>query len=184
VTEPNDASILPPGVSISFAGGACFLSPNLADLLVVARQAYDWPAGTGTAMSQGRIIDLERNVGALIANLAHSSAHQIVISISEWAGNNADSHAQIVAATPMKRSKMEDAIRALLLPNSVELGITKLSALPGISLVIASKIYRFCCPATGAAVDRHASYFFNSLPVSGGAFSTSFRREWANGSPF
>lgn len=36
-------------------------------------------------------------------------------------------------------------------------------------------------PLVGAAVDRHSSYFFNSLPVIGHGFSTNFRREWANG---
>lgn len=47
--------------------------------------------------------------------------------------------------------------------------------------MIASKIFRFCNPAKGAAVDRHASYFFNSLPVSGNGNAASFSREWANG---
>jgi hypothetical protein len=181
VAEPNDAPSLPPGVSVSLADSACLLSSNLADLLVVARQGYDWPAGSGAGVSQGRIIDLERSVEASIADLAPAAAHQILIDISEWAGNNADSHAQIVAATAAEQEKMQDAIHDLLRPGGVETGITKLCALPGISLVIASKIYRFCSPATGAAVDRHASYFFNSLPISGGAFCTSFKREWANG---
>jgi hypothetical protein len=51
--------------------------------------------------------------------------------------------------------------------------------------VMASKVYRFCCPDVGAAVDRHSSYFFNSLPLQaeGGPVSTCtrFKREWANG---
>jgi hypothetical protein len=157
------------------------LSANLADLLVVARQDYDWLAGTGAGVSQGRIIALERSVGASIAAWAPASAHQKMSDVSEWAGNNADSHAQIVDATPAQRIKMQDAIRDLLVPDNAGAGIITLCALPGISLVIASKIYRFCSPATGVAVDRHASYFFKSLPVSGGAFSTSFQRESANG---
>ncbi|MBN2428029.1 MAG: hypothetical protein JXK94_06820 [Deltaproteobacteria bacterium] len=54
-------------------------------------------------------------------------------------------------------------------------------ALPGIRLVIASKIFRFCSPSFGAAIDRHASYFFNSLPLNGIGRATQFFREWANG---
>jgi hypothetical protein len=72
---------------------------------------------------------------------------------------------------------MQAAIGNLLIPASARHGIETLCLLPGISLVIASKIYRFCAQQTGAAVDRHASYFFNALP--GGA-ATNFRREWAN----
>ncbi len=76
---------------------------------------------------------------------------------------------------------MEQAIRDLLIPEKTVIGINLLSSLSGISLVIASKIYRFCCPTLGASVDRHASYFFNSLPVTGKQKSTAFHREWANG---
>lgn len=59
--------------------------------------------------------------------------------------------------------------------------LNKLCQLPGISLVIASKIFRFCAPQIGAAVDRHSSYFFNSLPIVGYGLTTRFSREWANG---
>jgi len=63
--------------------------------------------------------------------------------------------------------------------------VDSLADLPGIGLVIATKIFRFCCPAVGAAVDRHASYFFNSLDVvSSGQDrrkALAFRREWATG---
>jgi hypothetical protein len=69
----------------------------------------------------------------------------------------------------------------LRLQATVRHGLDSLSGLPGISLVIASKIYRFCYPRVGAAIDRHASYFFNSLPIVGQGPSTHFTREWANG---
>jgi hypothetical protein len=50
---------------------------------------------------------------------------------------------------------------------------------------MATKIYRFCRPLEGAAVDRHCSYFFNSLDlidVDGErAKCVIFKREWATG---
>lgn len=76
---------------------------------------------------------------------------------------------------------MQAAISGLITPGQECVGIDALCSLPGISLVIASKIYRFCAPTQGAAVDRHASYFFNSLQVAGGGNATRFAREWANG---
>jgi hypothetical protein len=41
--------------------------------------------------------------------------------------------------------------------------------------------FRFCSPQHGAAVDRHASYFFNSLQVIGQGNVSQFARQWANG---
>jgi hypothetical protein len=76
---------------------------------------------------------------------------------------------------------MQAAISCLINPAHERTGIDALCALPGISLVIASKIFRFCSPNHGAAVDRHASYFFNSLQIVGGGAATHFNREWANG---
>jgi hypothetical protein len=177
---PNDAPSLPPGTSITVADGGCDISPVLLDLLVDARQDYDWPQGTGAAISQGRIIALEATVSRHTAALGPASAHQIVIDVSRWAGNNALSHHQIVAANAHQQATMQAAINDLLNPATAPRGIDALCMLPGVSLVIASKIYRFCSPAVGAAVDRHASYFFNSLSVTGGEFATHFRREWAN----
>ena len=88
-------------------------------------------------------------------------------------------------ATPTTRERMHLAISLLDSPEGLEVGLKALSNLPGISLVIASKIYRFCYPEAGAAIDRHASYFFNSLDVvdSSGerTKATHFRREWVNG---
>lgn len=169
------------GISISRIPAGIILSPGLVRLLVLAREMYDWPAATGAAISQGRIIALEASVSHLLAGLTPASAHQIVVDVSDWAGNNARSHRRLVAATAAEAATMHGAISALLNPATARAGIDSLSALPGLSLVISSKIYRFCCPLVGAAVDRHASYFFNSLPVVGGGFSTQFNREWANG---
>lgn len=123
------------------------------DLLITARQDYDWPVGTGATASHATVIALEANVGDLMG----ASAHQIVVSVSKWAGNNTNSHANIVSATPDQQLAMQNSI-SLLTSNLTAIdGIKNLSALPGISLVIASKIYRFCVQSVGAAVDRHSS---------------------------
>lgn len=119
-------------------------------------------------------------VNGCLADLNVHNAHAITVQVSTWAGNNAEAHAQIVGATPMQQAQMQAAISNLITPGRECVGIDALCTLPGISIVIASKIYRFCAPNHGAAVDRHASYFFNSLPVAGGGNATRFDREWAN----
>ncbi|MCU0591243.1 MAG: hypothetical protein MUC57_07195 [Desulfobacterales bacterium] len=163
------------------ANGQCNPSRPLINLLIQARNGYDWPAGTGAVQSQQTILNLEAKVRAYLANLTPASAHAIVEAISLWAGNNANSHDQIVAALPVQQVQMQKAISCLITPGQECIGIDALCTLPGISLVIASKIFRFCSPNQGAAVDRHASYFFNSLQVVGGGAATHFVREWANG---
>ena len=69
--------------------------------------------------------------------------------------------------------------------HSLYWSLDTLSGLPGLRLVVATKVYRFCCPNWGAAVDRHASYFFNSLQITGldgvRQPSTKFKREWSKG---
>jgi len=110
-------------------------------------------------------------------------AHQIVIRVSKWGGNRR--HRIVVDANERSRVAMCESVRILLDEGNITDGLSKLSGVPGISLVIATKIFRFCRPMAGAAVDRHASYFFNSLPVrsADGSFlrrSTEFRREWTN----
>ncbi|MFZ2629331.1 MAG: hypothetical protein WAX67_10695 [Rugosibacter sp.] len=114
-------------------------------------------------------------------NLTPANALAIVEAVSLWAGNNTNSHAQIVGAPPKQQVQMQAAISCLINPGQECTGIDALCALPGISLVIASKIFRFCSPNHGAAVDRHASYFFNSLQLIGGGTATRFIREWATG---
>src|ERR1017187_7642026 len=177
---PNDAPSLPPGTTLSRVTGAYAPSLGLSQLLVRARSNYDWPAGTGAAASQQLIIDLEALVAARVIALNPTNAHQIVVDVSSWAGNNANSHAQIVGASPAQQATMQGAIIDLVTATRTSFGINALWALPGISLVIASKIFRFCSPQIGAAVDRHASYFFNSLPIVGHGHSTNFLRQWVN----
>jgi len=162
------------------AAGALKLSPALANLLVAARQGYDWPHGTGAASSQRRIVDLEAKVRVLLTDLAPASACAIAGQVSIWAGNNQPAIGKITGASPDGKAAMQHAI-ADLVSGKTRSGIAALCDLPGIGLVIASKIYRFCSPKTGAAVDRHASYFFNSLLVNDGAYATEFQREWSTG---
>jgi hypothetical protein len=179
--RPNDAASLPLGASISRLPNCnCWPSSTLVQLLVAARSGYDWPAGTGAAASQHQIINLETAVRTHLAALTAHNAHQIVVDVSLWAANNTISHAHIVAATSAQQVAMCAAINNLVTPVGTSRGIDALCALPGIRLVIASKIFRFCSPQRGAAVDRHASYFFNSLPIVGHGSATSFSRQWAN----
>ena len=181
MAPPNDAPSLPAGIVLTRAtNNQCSPAQPLINLLLQARNEYDWPSGTGAAQSQQTILNLEASVRAHLANLTPANAHAIVVAVSLWAGNNANSHAQIVGALPALKVQMQTAVSCLV--NGQECaGIDALCALPGISLVIASKIFRFCSPVQGAAVDRHASYFFNSLQVVGGGAATHFVREWANG---
>ena len=179
---PNDAPFLPVGIALTRAANGQYTpSQPLIDLLLQARNGYDWPAGTGAVQSQQTILNLEAAVQGYLANLTATNAHAIVVAVSQWAGNNANSHAQLVNALPVQQAKMQKAISCLVNPGQECVGIDALCALPGISLVIASKIFRFCFPNQGAAVDRHASYFFNSLQVVAGQVCTHFVREWSNG---
>ena len=183
---PNDTIDLSQGVElILHANGRLEPSPALVALLVAARSGYDWPAGTGPNHSQQTILNLEATVAGLLNNLNTTTAHRIVTEVSRWAGNNASSHANIVHAAEETKVHMLNAITALDAADGPGVGLDVLSNLPGVSLVIATKIYRFCFPLVGVAVDRHASYFFNSLdvvaPNQQRAKATHFLREWANG---
>jgi len=182
---PNDAP-LPTGVQVKRkADGTLVASKPLVDLLVDARSKYDWPAGTGTAASQKRILALEANAACLTGALDAEGAHSIVSMISRWAGNNKKAQTNIDFASPQTRAGMMTAIGRILGPSTLKNGLDGLCALPGLRLVTATKVYRFCCPKTGAAVDRHASYFFNSLdivdPEGIRCKGTMFKREWAKG---
>lgn len=143
MAAPHSVSDLPARATLARTAGRCIPSPDLIELLVNARSSYDWPAGTGAAVSQQRIIDLECAVTQRLAELNPVHAHQIVVEVSHWAGNNAKSHRNIVAALPRDQATMQAAIGDLLIPASARRGIDTLCHLPGISLVIASKIYRF-----------------------------------------
>lgn len=182
---PND-SPLPTGVQVDrLPNGTLVASKSLADLLVDARTNYDWPNRTGAATSQERVLNLEMAAAGFAKALDEKGAHCIVSMVSRWAGNNATAQANIDAASPPTQAGMMTAINCLMNRSTLKNGLDALSALPGLRLVIASEVYRVCCPTTGAAVDRHASYFFNSLDIVGPAGisrkGTTFKREWANG---
>lgn len=183
--EPNDSS-LPQGVALHrLTDDAINLSNELVALLVGARNEYEWPSGKGRVESQKTIIELEEDVSALINEANIESAHIVFQRVSEWAGNNAKAHIAIVEASADTKMKMQNCLRLLSNPASQNLGMDRLAEIPGVNLVIASKIFRFCCPQTAAAVDRHASYFFNSLDFFSHEMlpgkATHFRREWSDG---
>lgn len=182
---PNDFN-LPAGVQIvQTPNGDLEISQALVGLLVTERGNYDWPNGTGAAKSQATIIALEDKAASLMASLDASGAHSIVKEASIGGGNNADAQAKIDSATPETQAKMLSAIQRIPLPEGLTIGLGELSRLPGLRLVMATKVYRFCCPDIGAAVDRHVSYFFNSLEILASTGirrrATNFKREWANG---
>jgi len=157
-------------------------SPVLANLLVTARSEYDWPKGTGAHVSQQNIRTLEASVAEKLATLTENSAHTIIVDISQWAGNNTNAHAAILNATATQKAAMQAAITELRMPGQEAQALDALCNMRGISLVIASKIFRFCAPQIAAADDRHASYFFNSLPLAvHGGNASNFVREWTNG---
>ncbi len=181
MSAPQNASSLPKTAILLWTSNGLQVSSDLVQLLKIARENYAWPAGVSPAKSQNRIFTLENDTARRMNNLTKDSAHEIIIDVSEWAGNNTPSHTKIINAAPEILDKMFHALQFLANPKLLGKGIKSLCEIPGISLVIASKIYRFCVPQLGAAVDRHASYFFNSLPDQQGIMSTNFSREWSNG---
>lgn len=185
MSEPND-SLLAPSVRLHrHEDGQIDLSKELATLLVEYRRDYEWPTGAGIAKSQKAILDLEQHVWALMREPTTENAHAIFERVSEWGGNNRKSHLEIKQANSKTKTEMLSCLKRLGSATPDEMKLYSLSAIPGVRLVIASKIFRFCCPDFAAAVDRHASYFFNSLDVYSRGIraskATHFKREWANG---
>jgi hypothetical protein len=179
--EPISATSLPHGVYVTPAtAGGCHPSPPLISLLVAARSTYDWPSGTGPSVSQQTIINLEAATISRLITLNMMDAHQIVLDVSAWAGNNKLAHDRLRNASPTELNDIHRGISLLVSLNTDRLGVQTLCGVPGLSLVIASKIYRFCVPSVGAAVDRHSSYFTNSLPDDTGGLLTHFLREWSS----
>ncbi|UVL59931.1 hypothetical protein LOY54_18025 [Pseudomonas sp. B21-032] len=174
---PLSAPSLPAGSFVTHNAGIWSPSPVLVDLLLTARHGYAWPLHDSNACSQQRIINLESQVAAWLDPLTPTTAHLIVLNVSAWAGNQANIHQLIAQATAHERQLMQNALQLCSSPNSLTAGLHALCQLPGVSLVIASKIYRFCQPVKGAAVDRHASYFTNSLSPPG--VQTEFLRRWS-----
>ena len=89
------------------------------------------------------------------------------------------------SASQHRKKQFSSLISNLLSPNATKSALHGLTDQPGIDVVMATKIYRFCVPNAGAAIDRHCSYFFNSLQNKGvpgpPSACTNFRREWATG---
>jgi hypothetical protein len=169
----------------SASDGSIRLSKRLAELLVEARETYAWPAKETAAASQQRIIDLESETCLRIQNLDPEKAHWIVQQVSMWGGNNARAQRVIEAAMLSQREQFAISIKSLSIPDNTKGVLQSLSQQPGLRLVMATKLYRFCSPECGAALDRHCSYFFNSLRVrdADGILRgcTLFKREWADG---
>ena len=179
---PNDTQALPLGVElVPLLAGQYAPSQALVMLLKTARSEYAWPACVGAPESQNVILNLEDSVSNRLTLLNPNSAHSIIVDISHWAGNNKNAHSAIINTSDDIKSKMQDAITKLCNQSSERDGLESLCDLPGIRLVIASKIFRFCSPLRGAAIDRHASYFFNSLPVTNNGMAIHFIREWSTG---
>lgn len=166
-------------------GGAFAVSHPLVALLVAQRKAYDWPQGTGAVLSQATIIALENAIAGFMGAFTPFTAHSIALLVSHWLGNNVPAHQNIERYTPANKAALQSSISQLGAPSTLGAGLTGLSALPGIAIITATKIYRFCFPGVGGSLDRHASYFFNSLPLIGPPgtrpFATAFQREWSIG---
>lgn len=187
MSVPISDNCLPRETFISYSSeGKILLSENLINLLVNAREMYDWPFGTGAAKSQQTIIDLEVKIKNLIENLTQINAKTIVSLVSKWGGNNANSQNLIDNANVNVQDALVRCIKGLSNSSDSYNSVDRLSNQPGLRLVMASKIYRFCCPNEGASLDRHLSYFFNSLPLfrapNGVGYSTNFKREWSTSS--
>jgi hypothetical protein len=159
--RPND-DLLPKGIKVTINDdGMVHASDEFLDLLTDNRSKYDWPAGTGAYKSQQIILALETQVADLMHKLTADSAHKIITRVSEWAGNSSNAHRDILQASESDQLRMHDSLLAFDNDSGPRTAIDRLSSLPGISLVIASKVYRFCRYMIGGTVDRHASYFFN-----------------------
>jgi hypothetical protein len=183
---PNDAPVFGNDIHVQrSSAGAILLSARLAEILVEARGSYVWPIGAGAADSQRRILGLETETCRRIIDLDSDKAHWIIEQVSSWGGNKPRAQQDLESATRNQKDEFTTAIRGLLRPGSAKGALDALSQQPGLRLVMATKIYRFCAPQVAAALDRHCSYFFNSLCVKEAdgrlRTCTQFRREWATG---
>jgi hypothetical protein len=146
----------------------------LIDLLVRAREEYRWPFSDSAHDSQVTIIELEALVRDwFLKDLTPQNALGIICHVSMWGRNNVTAQLAIENADDDTKQRMADAIA--LLSSNVGLALDRLTEIPGMGFVMATKTYRF----------RHASYFFNSLevrqPDGSVRKATNFRREWSNG---
>jgi hypothetical protein len=180
---PPNSFKLPANIYIEqLQAGEIRLSRTLINLLVQHRSKYEWPSGIGKKDSQRKILELENFVSDSMEDLDLDKAHSIVKDISKWGGNNKKSQLKIESASPLIQQSMVIAIENFNSPVAIKDSLNRLSDLPGIRLVIATKIFRFCNQILGASLDRHSSYFFNSLSICKGngteKKTTVFKREW------
>ena len=165
--------------------GKIEIPQKLSNLFVEARSNYEWPEGIGAKKSQEIIIELEKFTGSSIKALSPIKAKLVVEKVSEWGGNNKNAQRDISCAEIETQSLMLDILEKIRTPNLLYECLERLSDLPGLRLVMATKVYRFCCPDIGAALDRHTSYFFNSLKITDTEgienYCTKFKREWSTG---
>lgn len=183
---PNDASVFGSGVRILASDdGKPRLSYELAELLVQARTGYAWPKKRTVKESQKRVVELELWVGSLAARLDSRNAQLILEEVSEWGGNNATAQHAISCASPAQCHEFARLITEVSHPGQLRTALQGLTEQPGIDLVMATKVFTFCVPNLGAALDRHCSYFFNSLldlrAPNAPTGCTQFRRQWADG---
>jgi hypothetical protein len=185
MAPPNDAPVFGDTIHlVATQTQALGLSDTLADWLSAAREGYVWKATTAKE-SQGNIIRLEQEVGRRLTKLDGANAQWICREVSRWGGNNEKALRTLANSPSEQNCKFAKLISQLLVPASVKDALHELAGQSGLNLVMASKVYRFCSPKFGAAVDRHSSYFFNSLhmQVEGGQLRacTRFVRQWADG---
>jgi hypothetical protein len=114
-----------------------------------------------------------------------ANAQWILREVSRWGGNNAEALRKLDDRSFEDNCELAKLISQLLMPTSVKGALRMLAEQLGLGLVMASKVYRYCSPQAGAAVDRHTSYFFNSLAVRDEAGKsracTQFKRQWSSG---
>ena len=136
--------------------GGLIVSDGFAELL---------ESGFKAAKGQNTILDLEVRAREYLIDLTVKNTHALIQSVAFWAGNNKLAQNQIDDASPFFKEKMRDAIRYLIDPAKVALGLKRLSELPGLGFAIATNVYRFCCPDVAAAVNGRTSRFFNALNI-------------------
>jgi hypothetical protein len=184
LAPPVDAPVFHSAIRLVRLPQGWSISGKLADLLTDEREHYSWNSNMA-AVSQKNILDLEVEVARRIEHLDAGNAGWIIREVSHWGGNNQKAAQTLASASSQQNGTFARLIEQLLTPASAIDALRAFAKQPGLSLVMASKVYRFCCPDVGAAVDRHSSYFFNSLPLQaeGGPLGncTRFKREWANG---
>lgn len=156
------------------------VSIELAELLKNARESYVWPGGVD------RIAALEQHAQEQLAIGTAEALHSILYPVADWGGARQPALDSIAEYDEERKLHAALRIRAMHQGGNLQQALLGLCSLPGIGFVIASKIYRFVRPDVGAAVDRHASYFFNSLQLRRldnrpAGLATEFRREWATG---